>query len=89
MLSTIECVLCQAQSEGLVRYPAAQAPKTFVWLDCADHAHLALDSRWWVECNSDGSWETYTLRIPACECDEGYREVSIDDLNPEIKICEG
>ena len=44
MLSTIDCVLCQAQNKGLVCYPTTKASKSRVWLDCADHANFTSDS---------------------------------------------
>ncbi|CAI8041854.1 Ephrin type-B receptor 3 (Fragment), partial [Geodia barretti] len=68
---------CLAQSVGLVRYPATLAstsgPVT-VTTQCADNAHVRTGFSLSVRCSSTGSW---TGTTPQCECDTGYRAVTV------------
>ena len=69
-------VLCEAQSVGLVRYPATTAPNsgsTTVTAECADNAHR-VSSSISVTCSSTGSWSGN----PWCQCNSGYDEATIE-----------
>ena len=73
--------VCEAKSEGLVRYPTTLAPVTdskTVTTHCADNAHISFGSSLNVTCASNGRWSGL---IPQCECDSGYVEVR--------QICQG
>ena len=66
-----------ARSVGLVRYPTTLAPASgsvTVTTQCADNAHFRSGSSLSVRCTSSGSWSGTT---PVCECDTGYRAVSV------------
>ena len=68
---------CSERSVGLVRYPTTLAPASgsvTVTTQCADNAHVRSGSSLSVRCNSSGSWSGTT---PICECDAGYRAVSV------------
>ena len=68
------CIVCPAQSDGLVRYPTTQAPASgslTVTTQCAYNAHVRTGSSLSVMCSSSGSWSRTT---PQCECDTGYEE---------------
>ena len=67
---------CEAQSVGLVRYPATPAPNsgsTTVTAQCADNAHR-VSSSLSVTCSSTGSWSG----SPRCQCNAGYQIATID-----------
>ena len=66
-----------ARNVGLVRYPTTLAPASgsvAVTTQCADNAHIRNGSSLSVRCTSSGNWSDTT---PVCECDTGYRAVSI------------
>ena len=68
--------VCEAKSEGLVRYPATLAPTSgsvTVTAQCADNAHIRSGSNLSVRCTSTGSWS----RVPQCQCDTGYHAVTL------------
>ena len=80
MLRYITAV-CEAKSEGLVRYPTTLAPvngSVNVTTQCADNAHIRSGSNLNVMCVSNGNWSGL---IPQCECDSGYHAVG--------QICQG
>ena len=77
--------LCEATSEGLVRYPNWLAPligSVTVATECADNAHLTSSSLN-VTCASNGSWWG---QIPVCKCDVGHHVSTTDDGR---QICQG
>ena len=85
MLHT-DCDVCEAKSEGLVRYPTTLAPvngSVTVTTQCADNAHVNNGSSLNVSCESDGTW---SVTNALCECDEGY-EVGNNDNGRET--CQG
>ena len=68
--------MCPAQSVGLVRYPATQAPASgsiAVTAQCADNARR-VSSSLSVICRSDSSWSG----SPRCQCNSGYEEATIE-----------
>ena len=77
--TAVERKTCPAKSVGLVRYPTTLAPVGVsgylpVITQCADNAHntsLSLE----VSCFSGGRWSGKT---PQCECDSGYRAVTVN-----------
>ena len=74
---------CEAQSVGLVRYPAILAPNsgsTTVTAQCADNARR-VSSSLTVTCSSTGSWSG----SPRCQCIDGYNEVTVNNR----QICQG
>ena len=74
---------CEAQSVGLVRYPATLAPdsgSTTVTAECADNARR-VSSSLSVTCSSTGSWSG----SPRCQCNSGYEAVTVN----EKQICQG
>ena len=78
--------MCEAKSEGLVRYPITLTPdngSVTVTTQCADNAHIRTGSSLSVTCTSNGSWSG---PIPACECDEGHYVTTDDDGRD---ICQG
>ena len=78
-------VVCEAKSEGLVRYPNWLAPVTgsvAVKTQCGDNAHFTNSSQV-VVCTSSGNW---TGVIPQCECDNDHHVTTTDD---GTEICEG
>ncbi|CAI8024187.1 hypothetical protein GBAR_LOCUS14067, partial [Geodia barretti] len=77
--------LCEAMSEGLVRYPNWIAPLVgteTVATQCADNAHRTSTSLN-VTCTSDGIWSG---PIPVCECDDEHHVSTADDGRD---ICKG
>ena len=77
--------LCEAMSEGLVRYPNWIAPlidSETVATQCADNAHRTSTSLN-VTCTSDGIWPG---PIPVCECDDEHHVSTADDGRD---ICKG
>jgi hypothetical protein len=77
--------LCEAVSEGLVRYPNWIAPligSETVSTQCADNAHRT-STGLNVTCTSDGIWSG---PIPVCECDDGHHVSTADDGRD---ICRG
>ena len=77
--------MCEAKSEGLVRYPNWLAPVTgsvAVTTQCGDNAHFTNSSQV-VVCTSSGNW---TGVIPQCECDNGHHVTTTDD---GTEICQG
>ena len=83
--AAIERVMCNATSEGLVRYPNSLAPisgSDTVTAHCADNAHLTSSSLS-VTCTPDGSWSG---QIPLCECDDGHHVATVEDGR---EICRG
>ena len=85
-LSTIlECTVCPAKNEGLVRYPTALSTvrgSYTLTAECADNAHVRSGSILNVVCTSSGTWSG---TIPQCECDEAYRRVTVN----RKQICVG
>ena len=80
--SSFPTALCEAQSVGLVRYPATLAPTSgsqSIMTQCADNARQATTLN--VTCNSDGSWSG----SPQCQCEERYQTVTVN----ERQICQG
>ena len=74
--SSFLTVLCEAQSVGLVRYPATLAPTSgsqSIMTQCATTLN--------VTCNSDGSWSG----SPQHQCEERYQTVTVN----ERQICQG
>ena len=74
---------CEAQSVGLVRYPATLAPNsgsTTVTAQCADNARR-VSSSLSVTCSSTGSWSG----SPRCQCNDGYVAVTVNNR----EICQG
>ena len=68
---------CSERSVGLVHYPTTLAPASGsvpVTTQCADNANIRPGSSLSVRCTSSGSWSGTT---PVCECDTGYRAVSV------------
>ncbi|CAI8030796.1 hypothetical protein GBAR_LOCUS17473, partial [Geodia barretti] len=79
-----DCAECEAKSEGLVCYPATQAPvsgSVTVTTQCAANAHTLNATSLNVTCSSDDSWSGQS---PHCQCDEGYYEVTLNGT----QICE-
>ena len=77
-------IICEAKSEGLVRYPTTLPPvsgSVTVTTQCADNAHKTSSSLTAL-CTSSGSWSGAT---PQCQCDTGYREVTVSGR----LICQG
>ena len=75
---------CEAQSVGLVRYPATLAPNsgsTTVFAQCADNARRVGSSSLSVTCSSTGSWSG----SPQCQCNDGYAAVTVNNR----QICQG
>ncbi|CAI8015992.1 Ephrin type-A receptor 2, partial [Geodia barretti] len=75
---------CPARSFGLVDYPTTLAPvsgSVTVATQCADNAHVRTGFSLNVRCSSSGSW---TGTTPQCECDTGYRAVTVSGR----KICQ-
>ena len=81
-LSTVlECTVCHPTSRNL---------SNIVTTECVDNAHFSPDN--WVDvwCNSTGNWLSYYGALPNCECDNGYREKTIDfDDGGTLTTCEG
>ena len=74
-ISGPDCDLCEAKTEGLVRYPTTVAPASgtlSVTTQCADNAHRTSSSLS-VTCSSSGIWGG---RTPQCQCDSGYQIVT-------------
>jgi hypothetical protein len=70
--------LCEAVSEGLVRYPNWIAPligSETVSTQCADNAHR-ISTSLNVMCTSTGSWSG---PIPVCECDDGHHVSTVTE----------
>ena len=68
-------MFCDAQSVGLVRYPATLAPNSgshTVTAQCTDNASPT--SSLSVMCQSDGTWPS--SNTPKCLCNTGYKAVS-------------
>ena len=66
---------CGAKNDGLIRFPTTLAPirgSVTVFTQCADNAHRTSSSMR-VTCSSSGRWSG----SPQCECDEGYRGVTV------------
>ena len=77
--------LCEARTEGLVRYPTTLAPTTgsvTVTAQCADNAIISRGFSLSCTCTSSGDWAGPT---PQCECDTGYHAVSVNGK----QICKG
>ena len=77
--------MCEAKSEGLVRYPTTLAPvsgSVTVTAQCADNAHTTNSTSMSVICSSSGNWSGPT---PLCHCNEGYHETTQD----KTQICKG
>ena len=73
----VQPTICEAKSEGLVRYPTTLAPvsgSVTVTTQCADNAQRTSSSLS-VTCRSDGSWSGST---PQCQCNTGYRPATIN-----------
>ena len=68
--------MCEAKSEGLVRYPNILPSLTgsSVTLKCADNAHRVSASLV-TECTFGGEWGTEST---VCECDAGYQPVTVN-----------
>ena len=69
--------MCPARNVGLVRYPTTLAPASgsvTVTTQCADNAHIRTGFSLSVRCSSTSSW---TGTTPQCECDTGYRAVTV------------
>ena len=67
---------CQAKREDLAHFPTTLAPISGskpVTTRCADNAHTRTGSSLDVTCSSDGTW---SVQIPQCDCDTGYRKIS-------------
>ena len=61
---------------GLVHYPTTIAPASgsvTITTQCADNAHRTSSSLS-VSCTSSGNWSGTT---PQCQCDTGYRAVTV------------
>ena len=74
---------CEAQSVGLVHYPATLAldsGSTTVTAQCADNARR-VSSSLSVTCSSTGSWSG----SPRCQCNDGYTAVTVNNR----EICQG
>ena len=69
---------CEAQSVGLVRYPATLAPAV-VTTQCADNATPTTSLS--VTCRSDGRW----TGSPQCQCNAGYQAANVVG----IQVCQG
>ena len=70
---------------GLVRYPTTLAPASgsvTVTTQCADNAHVKNGFSLIVTCTSTGSWSGTT---PQCECDTGYRAVTVSARQMQCK----
>ena len=81
----LDCGVCEAKSEGLVRYPTTLAPvsgSVTVTTQCADNAHITSGSSLSVRCASGGRWPG---PVPQCECIEGY---TIEIVGGK-EICQG
>ena len=77
--------MCEAKSEGLVRYPNWLAPfidSVIVTTQCADNAHNTSSSMN-VTCTSSGNWSGV---VPQCDCDSGHHVTTTDD---GTEICQG
>ena len=74
--------LCEAKSEGLVRYPTVFGG-TVAHLQCADNAH-SNSSNMRVFCDSNGIWSNHN--ISECHCNDGYR---ILNITGERLLCQG
>ena len=78
----IDPEFCEAQSVGLVRYPATLAPdsgSTTVTAQCADNASPTTSLS--VTCHSDGRWSG----SPQCQCHTGYEAATVNGR----LICQG
>ena len=78
-------ILCEAKSEGIVRYPTTLAPvsgSVTVTTQCADNAHIINSTSLNVTCTSNGTWTGLT---PHCQCDDGYHKVTVNGTH----TCEG
>ena len=78
--------VCEATSEGLVRYPTTLAPvsgSVTVSAQCADNAHRTSSSLS-VQCSYDGIW---SYPPPECECNIGFS--SVYDSESEKDVCMG
>ena len=76
--------VCEAKTEGLVRYPTTLAPASgtlSVTTQCADNAHRTSSSLS-VTCSSSGIWGGQT---PQCQCDSGYQTATVNGR----QICHG
>ncbi|CAI8021101.1 hypothetical protein GBAR_LOCUS12555, partial [Geodia barretti] len=74
---SVTATTCPARNIGLVRYPTTLAPASgsaAVTTQCADNAHVRTGFSLSVRCSSSGSW---TGTTPQCECDTGYRAVTV------------
>ena len=81
---TTSVILCEAQTEGLVRYPTTLAPASgtvSVTTQCADNAHRTSSSLS-VTCSSSGIWGG---QIPQCQCDSGYQTATVNGRD----FCQG
>ena len=70
--------MCEAKSEGLVRYPTTLAPvsgSVTVTTQCADNANTTDSNTLKVTCDSHGNWSGV---VPNCYCIEGYHEVTVN-----------
>ena len=77
--------MCEAKSEGLVRYPTSLAPvsgSVTVTTQCVDNAQITDSSTLKVMCDSHGNWSGV---VPHCYCIEGYHEVTVSG----VEICQG
>ena len=82
---TLDRVLCEGTSVGLVRYPSTLAPVSnviAVSAECVENAHRTSSSLN-VLCTYEGYWQGET---PECECDSGHQEVVNDE---GLTICQG
>ena len=85
LLCSTDCPVCQAKTEGLVRYPTTLAPASgsvTVTTQCADNATIVNSTTLNVTCTSNGSWSGVTL---VCECDDRYHEVYVN----ATEMCRG
>ena len=80
--------MCEAKSEGLVRYPTTLAPFTGnrrVTVQCADNAYN-ISNYMTVRCGHDGVWsQILGGPSPRCFCSPGYRTASVKGRD----ICRG
>ena len=80
----LDCGVCEAKSEDLVRYPTTLAPvsgSVTVTTQCADNAHTTDSNALKVTCDSHGNWSGV---VPNCYCIEGYHDVTVSG----IQICQ-
>ena len=85
VFAAIPAVLCPAESDGLVHFPAIIAPFSgdrATTAECADNSHRDSEDLT-VTCLPDGGWLYSNVM---CVCDDGYRK----EIGPDGRdICKG